>query len=464
MVGMTEEYSPQTGPAPSELTAPPLTRSRRHKVVGGVCGGLGRHYGMDPVIFRVPLALLSVIGGLGLVAYGVAWLLIPFEGESENEGRRLLSGRVEGPGLTALLFTLVGSGLFLASLGNRGGATWFSVMVLGSLAALAYWSRRRSQTCAAGADGGPVDTATAQAVADAPPEATAPPEPFGPSWWRDQTGRFQPAPYLWGPEDASSGDYRQPAPSGPERRDSPWQPPDAPAGPRPGPEPFGVWLGGLVLLAAVCVGVAGTAMAWGSQPLGTALVAGLSGALVVFGLGLALSAFVGRLGAGTIIAVMLTGVLLAGATLLPENISTSWSAPRWQATEPALVEDAYELGTGSAELDLSKLDLAAPESDGPVRTRLEAGAGQLRVLVPHDVTVVVHVELGAGAFTYEERRNDSDGMPTDSWGGLSEERSARYAPPSGVEPSGTIELTMDMGIGHVTIQRSTAPTAQEEEQ
>src|SRR5690606_40604830 len=61
-----------------------------HKVVGGVCGGLGRHYGIDPVVFRVPLAVISVLGGMGLIVYGVAWLLIPFEDEEENEGRRLL--------------------------------------------------------------------------------------------------------------------------------------------------------------------------------------------------------------------------------------------------------------------------------------------------------------------------------------------------------------------------------------
>ncbi|WP_059012977.1 PspC domain-containing protein [Streptomyces specialis] len=120
------------------------TRSRRHKVIGGVCGGFGRYCNLDPVIFRVPLAVLSVIGGLGFVAYGLAWLLIPFEGEEENEGRRLLSGRVEGPGLTALLFIVAGCGLLLASLGNQGAGTWFSVMVLGALAAAARWSLRVS--------------------------------------------------------------------------------------------------------------------------------------------------------------------------------------------------------------------------------------------------------------------------------------------------------------------------------
>src|SRR5262249_9184973 len=44
-----------------------LTRSRRMKVVGGVCGGLGRYFGIDPVIFRVVLGLLALTGGVGLI-------------------------------------------------------------------------------------------------------------------------------------------------------------------------------------------------------------------------------------------------------------------------------------------------------------------------------------------------------------------------------------------------------------
>lgn len=51
--------------------------------------GLGRYCNVDPVIFRIVLGVLSVTGGLGLIFYGFAWLLIPLEGEEENEARRL---------------------------------------------------------------------------------------------------------------------------------------------------------------------------------------------------------------------------------------------------------------------------------------------------------------------------------------------------------------------------------------
>ncbi|WP_159029783.1 PspC domain-containing protein [Streptomyces marincola] len=435
-----------------ELTATPgervragdrLARSRRHKVVGGVCGGLGRYYHLDPVIFRVPLAVLSVIGGLGLVAYGAAWLLLPFEGEEENEGRRLLSGRVEGPGLTALLFLVAGCGLLLASLGSRGAASWFSVMLLGALAAAAYWSRGRATAQAAGDGGEPAKGTTAHVVAEAPPEAQAPPAPVGPSWWQGTGPR--PGGYLWGPADAEPGDFAAGLAPGEGAAA-----PGPPARPRAvEPKEFG--LGGPLLLLAGGAALAATAVAWERQPLGPTLVIGLSAALVVFGLGLVVSAFVGRLGGGTIAAVLVTGVLLAGASVLPENITTEWQLRSWRPEAVDAVAERYVLGTGEGELDLTG---AAPASGERLGVTVEAGAGQLRVLVPRDVEVTVHTELGAGVFTYDSPSSGTWKGHEDSWGGLGHERTRSYPAEPGTEPGGEVELRLEMGVGHVTVERS----------
>ena len=40
-------------------------RDRRQRMLGGVCAGLGRQCDMDPVIFRIVLAVLSATGGIG---------------------------------------------------------------------------------------------------------------------------------------------------------------------------------------------------------------------------------------------------------------------------------------------------------------------------------------------------------------------------------------------------------------
>lgn len=172
-------------------------RDRRHQMLGGVCSGLGRQCDMDPVIFRITLAVLSATGGVGLIFYGFAWLLVPYEDEEENEIRRLLTGRVDGHTLAAILFALVGCGVFLTML-NNGGVLSFAVMLSLLLAGAGYWSRQRGTPSP--------DPLAAQAVADAPPEPQAPPVPavFS-SWWRDPIVKdgthIGGTGYLWGPRD-----------------------------------------------------------------------------------------------------------------------------------------------------------------------------------------------------------------------------------------------------------------------
>jgi phage shock protein C len=54
-----------------------LYRSQTDKVIGGVCGGLGEYFDVDPVLVRI-IAVLLVLGhGIGLLAYIIAWILIP---------------------------------------------------------------------------------------------------------------------------------------------------------------------------------------------------------------------------------------------------------------------------------------------------------------------------------------------------------------------------------------------------
>jgi phage shock protein PspC (stress-responsive transcriptional regulator) len=66
-----------------------LYRSRGDRVIGGVCGGIAKYFGIDPVIVRVVAVALIFLGGTGLIAYLAGVLLIPNEGEG--------GGPAEGP-------------------------------------------------------------------------------------------------------------------------------------------------------------------------------------------------------------------------------------------------------------------------------------------------------------------------------------------------------------------------------
>jgi len=57
-----------------------LRRSRRHRIVAGVCGGLAEWLGWRPTVVRVLFVLVGALPMLsGILVYLVLWLLIPEE-------------------------------------------------------------------------------------------------------------------------------------------------------------------------------------------------------------------------------------------------------------------------------------------------------------------------------------------------------------------------------------------------
>jgi phage shock protein C len=57
-----------------------LVRSRQGRVLGGVCAGLGRRFGLEPWPARLLFILaLMVIPGSQLVVYPILWILMPAE-------------------------------------------------------------------------------------------------------------------------------------------------------------------------------------------------------------------------------------------------------------------------------------------------------------------------------------------------------------------------------------------------
>ncbi|MDQ6616148.1 MAG: PspC domain-containing protein [Actinomycetota bacterium] len=82
-----------------ETTAAPthninrLSRSRSDRYLGGVAGGLGDYFGIDPVVFRILFVALTLAGASGVALYIIAWLLVPAEGSEQSIlGRRFASG------------------------------------------------------------------------------------------------------------------------------------------------------------------------------------------------------------------------------------------------------------------------------------------------------------------------------------------------------------------------------------
>ena len=446
---MTVPQDASPGVTPPPDPKPGLRRSPRQKVVAGVCGGLGRYCDVDPVIFRIVVGVLSVTGGIGLIFYGFAWLLLPLEGEEENEARRLLSGRVEGASLIALVLALAGCGLFLSMLQN-GGMLAFAAMLSLAVLGFSVWTQHRDTVPDAPADATAAPSAPGSvppAGHGAPPEVKAPPTRGGsPSWWRDpivKDGTSGPlgAGYLWGPADAVAGSTQRSAHHRTRpAADAAFRVPYRPRGTR-GPRS----IGGLVFLLALIAGGLGTGLSWGTHPLGTSLQIGLAAALAVFGLGLLVSSVFGRTGFGTVMLSVITAGLLAGSAAVPKDIGTDWARKDWRPASAAAVRPHYELDTGVARLDLSRV--AVPKG-GTLRTHVEVGAGRALVVVPKGMTVKVDAEAGLGDIQLpSERREDVDVAP--------DRKQQQTLPPvSGSAPAGTVELRLEVGIGQVEVARA----------
>lgn len=54
-----------------------LYRSRKDRILGGVCGGLGEYFGIDPVWVRVIFVLLAFAQGIGIILYLILWVIVP---------------------------------------------------------------------------------------------------------------------------------------------------------------------------------------------------------------------------------------------------------------------------------------------------------------------------------------------------------------------------------------------------
>lgn len=54
-----------------------LYRVTDNKKIAGVCGGVAEYLDLDVTIVRLVWAILAVCAGCGLLAYIIAWIIIP---------------------------------------------------------------------------------------------------------------------------------------------------------------------------------------------------------------------------------------------------------------------------------------------------------------------------------------------------------------------------------------------------
>ncbi|NJN65957.1 MAG: PspC domain-containing protein [Chloroflexaceae bacterium] len=76
-----------------------LTRSRTESIIGGVCGGLGEYFGVDPVMVRFIFVLVTFTSGLGLPVYLLLWVLMPRQSQATASPAPQVGGAEGHPSL-----------------------------------------------------------------------------------------------------------------------------------------------------------------------------------------------------------------------------------------------------------------------------------------------------------------------------------------------------------------------------
>ncbi len=145
------EPGPETWQSPDDTVPPPapppmnpaLRRSKNDNVIAGVCGGLGIATGVDPVWFRLGFVVLGLSSGIGVLAYIVAWILIPEETEEYPAARQPRLDPGTGTIIVGVVLLTLGIALFVDVLVPWFDRLFWPVAIMAVGAGLLYFGSRR---------------------------------------------------------------------------------------------------------------------------------------------------------------------------------------------------------------------------------------------------------------------------------------------------------------------------------
>lgn len=392
MIGPMTSQDTQRTEAPGRL----LRRRTSDRVIGGVAGGIGDYFNVDPLLIRIGFVGLIIFGGAGLVLYLVAWLLMPAEGQDLSPVETVIRRIGMTPGRIITIAVVAVAVLLLINSWNTGfnsgrdGLLWAGVVIVTGFLLI-----RRRDASPATAGGSVVPVAIGVGVAAVIFISSFPiGGPFDGSGYLyvgplsiDPVALLAVAVIVVGyllirrrdPASRASAVAAAPAAIAPPR---------APAVRRP-PSPLAWYVHAAVLIA---VGVLALISQMADIEVEPAQFFGA--ALAVMGIGLVIGAWWGRARILILLALLLTP-LAVGATFVTAPLEGGIGAPRFTPANAAELRDEYRLLTGSMTLDLTELSVGRR----PVQIAASVAVGELVVILPRDASVEIRTRAGAGQVT-----------------------------------------------------------------
>ncbi len=393
----------------------------RDRWIGGVASGIAHRLGVDPLIIRGVLIVLTVFAGIGVLAYGLAWALLP-----EPDGRIHVQEAAAGrwtAGMTGALITSVigfpslGTGVWGWDRFGFGAFVWTVFWVGGAIYLVYYLTQRNKIRDGATPMSSRYDSGS---PAGAATFAASPRTGAG----QQSAGSFPPGgvPAYGHPSD---GSRQSPAPARPgvrlRRRDpSPPGPPVPPAATGRGPGPLRLRraarnLGPGTPAVAITVGSA-LLVGGGIKALDAANVIDLGdsgNALVwaigaaILGLGILFAGLRGR--TSGILGFFAVVALLIGAifSVVPHGDRFRFQNADWTPSSIEQASGGFEITGGTGTVDLTKLALNPPLGSDVV-VPIDATASNLTVVIPATVPVQIQADMTMG--NLHEGNQDRGGM------------------------------------------------------
>ncbi|GLW05519.1 histidine kinase [Microtetraspora sp. NBRC 13810] len=126
---------PASPPEAEDAPFPRLTRPVEGRLVAGVAQGAAQQLGLDPVVIRLAFVLLTVVSGIGVVAYVALWVFTPRRPFEGHEPPRDWS---QFTAFAAIGLALTGFG-WLTGTPTGGFGTW--PIAVGGIGALILWQQ-----------------------------------------------------------------------------------------------------------------------------------------------------------------------------------------------------------------------------------------------------------------------------------------------------------------------------------
>jgi len=106
-----------------------LYKSRRDRVIDGVCGGVAEYFEVDPTIVRILWVLITLLGGSGFILYIIAMIIMPVNPEHVAAGQASTTPvkNTDRKRFWGVLLILVGALILFANLGWWAAFHWWHV-------------------------------------------------------------------------------------------------------------------------------------------------------------------------------------------------------------------------------------------------------------------------------------------------------------------------------------------------